>query len=587
MSPAALNASNDSPSPTKLKTKSPKPRQLQLLDSNYSPNPSTYSQVEKSQRRHSSIAYKTSSPVPQESDVSPSVNASPSLRAERRQSSITYISSRDVNGVVSPSPPSSFNTRRPQSYSHAPRDSRRQSSISYIAPGENSPESPLGRPGYKRGMSESGNGVFELERASGQGESTSKRQSLSSVASGASRGPLTLTEQHADLLRSIAQHESRRMELKGQLETCEADLGKLKRQWERIVQRGISPNSTFHNPSPADTSGAVLGGIREGVQEVGRMLAMGLADLSSPAMPITPRHATRESDSSASSAETAFSTFGFNDGRGSSEWGEELSPKDGQFKPSPQIPVENLPAKVTRRRSVKGSGDLTSRSGQHAASSSTSSAIDPSIRVPASPVLSSAVPEPDETHPSAKPEGLHIDTASPKSKRNSLAMSGLPPPSPMPGLNSLTVVGSSTPMSSWAGSIGKRWGELTNGGSSKHGQKRGSSLFSDVLFSDVSQSLANAFGPASPSPATQLAIPGARTGTSSSSRSHGHSHSKTMPSPAPSSRSFLDDDDDEGQALNVGSVLIPDSAPSVKSRSSGPKTVTPNAETDFDDDWNW
>ncbi|KAK2459922.1 hypothetical protein APHAL10511_008051 [Amanita phalloides] len=112
------------------------------------------------------------------------------------------------------------------------------------------------------------------------------------------RPPLTLAEKHADLLRFIAQKESKCLELRSQFAVHEAELLQLKHKWERIVSRGFeSPHSfsspassTTHSPpttytstssiSPSTPDGAintVIEGIKEGMQDVSRLLATSLS----------------------------------------------------------------------------------------------------------------------------------------------------------------------------------------------------------------------------------------------------------------------------------------------------------------------
>ncbi|KAF8631108.1 hypothetical protein AX17_005153 [Amanita inopinata Kibby_2008] len=124
----------------------------------------------------------------------------------------------------------------------------------------------------------------------------SDRRSMGSVNS-IERPPLTLTEKHADLLRFIAQKESKCLELRSQLAMHEAELLQLKRKWERIVSRGFehslsstTPNTPSTSPSnqpsppshtsahtPATPGGTVLEGIKESVQGVSRLIAAGLS----------------------------------------------------------------------------------------------------------------------------------------------------------------------------------------------------------------------------------------------------------------------------------------------------------------------
>ncbi|PFH45387.1 hypothetical protein AMATHDRAFT_9357 [Amanita thiersii Skay4041] len=122
------------------------------------------------------------------------------------------------------------------------------------------------------------------------------------------RQPLTLAEKHADLLRFIAQKESKCLELRSQLSVHEAELLQLKRKWERIVSRSFesptslcgsassasstsSPPSSFptsalsgSGSSPSSASVPHSGGVTvlEGIKESVRLLAAGLSITSPP-----------------------------------------------------------------------------------------------------------------------------------------------------------------------------------------------------------------------------------------------------------------------------------------------------------------
>lgn len=120
------------------------------------------------------------------------------------------------------------------------------------------------------------------------------------------------------------------MELRTQLAIHEGELKDLKRKWERIVSRGMdraynSPSTSITSPSqPSATgNGAMLDGIKEGVQEVGRLLASGLGP--TPTSEVFPgvagvsrasvapalkkaRHLNTQSVSSVSTAETSFTS---------------------------------------------------------------------------------------------------------------------------------------------------------------------------------------------------------------------------------------------------------------------------------------
>jgi hypothetical protein len=96
-----------------------------------------------------------------------------------------------------------------------------------------------------------------------------------------------LRNRHADLLHFIAQKESKCLDLRTQLAQHEADLLALKRTWERIVWRASFPSdATPPPPTPASAVspgvGEVVGAIKEGVQGIGRMLAMGGLAIGGP-----------------------------------------------------------------------------------------------------------------------------------------------------------------------------------------------------------------------------------------------------------------------------------------------------------------
>ncbi|KZT22736.1 hypothetical protein NEOLEDRAFT_1180649 [Neolentinus lepideus HHB14362 ss-1] len=185
----------------------------------------------------------------------------------------------------------------PSPISPARKTSRRQSSISYLPNVRDQdrsswPASPY--PSLARSQS---------ARVGSKGD----RRSTGSLEPRAQvdRGPLTLVEKHADLLHFIAQKESKCLELRSQLAREEEELLALKHKWEKIVNRGLQRSSA------AASNGLVQG--------VGRMIAAGLSDLSSPTPPpsAVPKslrrtsgygHANNESTSSASTATTRTSS---------------------------------------------------------------------------------------------------------------------------------------------------------------------------------------------------------------------------------------------------------------------------------------
>ncbi|KAF7289986.1 hypothetical protein MIND_01373900 [Mycena indigotica] len=121
-----------------------------------------------------------------------------------------------------------------------------------------------------------------------------------------SPAPVTLADRHKDLLEFIAQKEAKVLELRSQLAAHENELLQLKRKWERIVSRGftshnipsvsgvnIETDSSITSPT---NSGAMLDGIREGVQGVGRLIAA-----FSPTPYSTSESPTRHTHSTSSS----------------------------------------------------------------------------------------------------------------------------------------------------------------------------------------------------------------------------------------------------------------------------------------------
>ncbi|KAG5641389.1 hypothetical protein DXG03_005356 [Asterophora parasitica] len=162
---------------------------------------------------------------------------------------------------------------------------RRQSSISY----NRSNSATLASPGYGLAHSQS----VGPKSAGSPGPVASHRDRRSVTLENGlplERPPLTLAEKHSELLHFIAQKESKCLELRSLLATHEAELLQLKKKWERIVNRGFLDSSSPSSPSPSTTtphgngSGAMLEGIKEGVQGVSRFIAAGLsiAELSAP-----------------------------------------------------------------------------------------------------------------------------------------------------------------------------------------------------------------------------------------------------------------------------------------------------------------
>lgn len=291
----------------------------------------------------------------------------------------------------------------------------------------------------------------------------------------------------------------------------EAELKELKRKWERIVSRGMdrayssSPPSTGTSPNPSSTTphglasallptgntGAVLGGIKEGVQDLGRLLAAGL-DLSGGAIEetstaaatstittqvggslgsvsrasMTPalkkaRHVMTQSVSSVSTSTTAVSD---------STAGTRLSQSSVSsisFLDEEKVICEEPDEDEARRREI--SVETTKEQIQTEEIGSADISISPSSVDRSTKLLrrrSRDVPKPSVIFTESQ-DAARSDISSPVSPSNASAKqrimmkrasTGLAPSSSIPGLVPL-----SQPVSSWMGSVGKKWEEIQKG----------------------------------------------------------------------------------------------------------------------------
>lgn len=323
---------------------------------------------------------------------------------------------------------------------------------------------------------------------------------------------------HADLLRFIAQKESKCLELRSQLVVHETELKELKRKWERIVSRGMdraysstpSPASVSPNPSsnshaaahglaaallPTGNTGAVLGGIKEGVQDLGRLLAAGL-DLSGGTMEGTSspastthvggnlagvsrasmapalkkaRHMTTQSVSSVSTSTTTVSdsTAGTRLSQSSVSSISFLEEEEKVICEEPDedetylrdLPTTTIPEQTQKENglnsvdiSVPGSGGGDENKSAKLLRRRSREVT----QLPESVTLT-------EVDGSAKTEGTSLDSPptvasnGPTKKRITMkrASTGMVPPSTIPGL--------SQPVVSWMGSMGKKWEEIQKG----------------------------------------------------------------------------------------------------------------------------
>ncbi|KZT68884.1 hypothetical protein DAEQUDRAFT_670551 [Daedalea quercina L-15889] len=461
--------------------------------------------------------------------------------------------------------------------------SRRQSSISYF-PSDNAPSWSLRSPTtttalpLRRSISVGRPAQSPPPSASGDRRSLGSSEELQSPR--ADRGPLTLTEKHADLLHFIAQKESKCLELRSQLAMHEAELTQLKRKWERIVSRGMDRASISAPSSSVASPLSPLDGIKEGVQGVSRLLLGDLSSpgASSPTVPVQPvagfatmsraaahrsrGHVNSQSTSSISTTGTTSTSVRLSQSSASS-----LAFDD---------PPQELDEKVEGEGKGEGKGEGEAEEHRGSVEISPASALR-AAKLHRRKSRDSAPTRPPEspTTPNAASVTSPTSTSSARaSKRASLNLSsGLPPPA-IPGVGALAV----QPVSSWmetvGSSVGRKWDEIQKGETFTKGQKRAS-----VLFSDVSQSLFSA-----------LASPGHASSSSVSISTNPFSATlsplSTSPSPTPSpigvqQSSSLLEDDDAPQAL--GSVLVPDS------RTPSAETASASASVRelSDDEWNW
>ena len=365
------------------------------------------------------------------------------------------------------------------------------------------------------------------------------------------------------------------MELRGQLASQEDELAQLKGKWEKIVNRGFDRVYAANGIAPPQSaSGPVLEGIKEGVQEVSRMIAAGLNDHGSappnstkpaPAPPRThPTHQSTSSVTTSSSGSTRFSHSSANSSLAEDGSPSEL-PEEGE--------VSGKKDQVRFCEEVSQSPTCTPILEDSTAVKISKTSLDEDKVSKTLRRRSHDVPsETTERNPSKLGQGRQREGKSP-----------MLPTSSMPGLGTLP---SGTP--SWVlGTVGKKWEELQRTEAyvhshtpkpyftSKHapfsftkGQKRAS-----VLLADMSQSLLNAWSAPTPSPVT-----GASISTNPFVASVSPTRTENpIPERSAAQTSLLDDDGDLQGGLGV--VMKPD--------TKLPSASAQNKCDDDDDDWNW
>ncbi|KAF7326354.1 hypothetical protein MVEN_02621700 [Mycena venus] len=512
-----------------------------------------------------------------------------------------------ANGPVSEAPlsavsvsafsPSPLSPSTPTTPNGGPR---RQSSITY------NPATRPPRAGHRS----------TLQRSNSVGGSLDMRKSMPE------RSPVTLAEKHADLLHFIAQKESKCLELRSQLAMHEAELLQLKRKWERIVSRGFtsphnvstpttSTSSSFPSTSTSAASlssfgtsvsgsslenatsangGAVLDGIREGVQGVGRFIAA----LSPTAAAhshsyfesvISPRpngRYRRASPNRRNRPSAPQRIPARRRKRGEEDGAQVLMVHDTGATPTMSPNPAFRARQQQRERQPTGGTTGTGDSSAEAEEEFFFAQAQAASFVPAKSPTKSFTPPQSQTPtppPTAKRSAVHHG--------GSLGAAGLAPLVDGVGLNAPAAT-----VSAWVGTVGKKWGELQKVPTVAKNTKRASLLFSDIAYAlQVGPSPSSQSPSPSPSPAPSPAMTTSSTPTTSTS---------------------LLDDDDGAMAMPDAPALTPTSAPMLTpvrksslrtrqqqpqsplslSKSKIPPKPNPPAQQaqkpdDDDDEWNW
>ncbi|KAI0659277.1 hypothetical protein C8Q70DRAFT_915597 [Cubamyces menziesii] len=566
--------------------------------------------------------------------------ASPSISIAPRPLQLVdgNLQSPSVSSCPSPTA-SGLSTPPPSARKFNPR---RQSSIAYF-PSDHTPTWDIRSP-----TTASGSSGASLKRSTSLNQGPSERLALKRdrrslpvtdvlASPQAERPPLTLTEKHADLLRFIAQKESKCLELRSQLAAHEAELAQLKRKWERIVSRGMDRAYSSSSPHSSASGSLLSGAVKEGVQGVSRLLVAGLSDLSatppskpepSPSAPRTPilplrtgrlhGHTTTQSTSSVSTTATSL-TGGSSSVRLSQSSASSLAFDDPPCEDDePESEMSEARLKRTSI-SVDGGTGIESPIEISPASASRAAKLHRRKSREAPPPSPSIVP----LSPSPSPLEDYKKTI----KRSSLhvtAGGSIPPAASIPGLGPLASPLASAWMGSVGSSVGKKWEELQKGETFTKSQKRASLLFSDVS-SSIFAALASPSSSSSSAAAPSSSSASAPSGVSISTHPFGATLSplSTSPSPSPLSRShsqsstsassqhaqsLLDDDDAGASADRLGSVLVPDTkapahTPSLSPSSSTAAVARKTTSTqkaasagaseskslldDDDEEWNW
>ena len=289
----------------------------------------------------------------------------------------------------------------------------------------------------------------------------------------------SLTYRHADLLRFIAQKESKCLELRSQLAAHEAELAQLKRKWERIVSRGMDRAYSQQSGQNGANSNSLLSGA---VKDMSRLLSAGLNDLSTSPSPgpsaakpdvstrahVLPLKANRSyghaNTQSTSSVSTSATSASLNSSvRLSQSSASSLAFDDPPYERDEVNGEDEQSPESMKRRSIRVDGGTGIESPIEISPSSAIKAAklhrrkSREVPAPPSPLATASVMTPEKVTNDEKQRA--------KSKRSSLQLgaTGLPPAASIPGLGPLASPLASAWMGSVGNSVGKKWGEIQKG----------------------------------------------------------------------------------------------------------------------------
>jgi hypothetical protein len=256
----------------------------------------------------------------------------------------------------------------------------------------------------------------------------------------------------------------------------------VKRKWEKIVSRGFDKNNAGNdrvtNTSANGQGGAMLEGIKEGVQGVSRFIAAGLAigELPSPSSyqsqttrPVGPSHLTNQSNSSVSTCTTkstrlsqsSVSSIGEDPTISTPEKdGEVLMVHDTGATPT----MSPNPAFMHQQEQQRNQVHESPRSSLDAEDDFFSANIGVA-KAHRRKSQDASIPKSPWTSPVSPISSFPAESSSVRqtARGKRISINGLPPVSSIPGLGSLTASATSQPVSSWVGSVGKKWEELQRG----------------------------------------------------------------------------------------------------------------------------